>query len=83
MLHVQMRWLSPLRKRTASEYREADRRTVLKRSALRIGLIAVSIVTLIILIAATHHPRTQVCAIAISMQRHGMHAVSPLVIVEQ
>ena len=59
---MQMRWLSPLRKRTSSEHREADRRGGLRRSALRVGLVAASILVLIVLIAATHHPRTQVRA---------------------
>ncbi|CAK0773250.1 hypothetical protein CVIRNUC_004045 [Coccomyxa viridis] len=51
-----MQWLSPLRRRGESLTKE---RWSMRGSATRIILIAASILALILMIAATHHPRTQ------------------------
>jgi hypothetical protein len=54
------RWLSPLRRRSDSESKEDRQRCNVRSSAMRVILVASSILVLILMIAATHHPRTQV-----------------------
>lgn len=55
-----MRWLSPLRRHSDVDAKDDRQRCNLRSSAARVILIALSILALILMIAATHHPRTQV-----------------------
>ena len=51
----------------------------MRGSATRIILIAASILALILMIAATHHPRTQVCPFNILMEGAMQFCLAPLV----
>ena len=50
----------------------------MRGSATRIILIAASILALILMIAATHHPRTQVCPFNILMEGAMQFCLAPL-----